>query len=282
MTEKGFTVLKKIVETYSSSIVTYVCSDRDKNVLKDFYVEIYDYCKLNGISFYNRTQNDLPYVKYKIAISWKWIIKDTSNLIVFHDSLLPKYRGFNPLVTALINGDTQIGVTAIQAKEDVDSGNIIGSSEVSISYPIKIKDAIEIVSICYSELINSIIDKIVNNLEMPSIPQDESLASFSLWRDEDDYKIDWNDSANKIQRFIDAVGFPYKGAYSFVGDKLFKFHEVELLPDIKIANRTPGKVLRFVSDSPVIVCKEGLLLATKISDEDGNIYKLKNLRTRFL
>ena len=41
------------------------------------------------------------------------MIKNSENLIVFHDSLLPKYRGFAPLVSQLINGEEYLGVTAI-------------------------------------------------------------------------------------------------------------------------------------------------------------------------
>jgi methionyl-tRNA formyltransferase len=51
---------------------------------------------------------------FNIAISWRWMLK-VSNLIVIHDSLLPKYRGFSPLVNMLINGEDTLGVTVLFA-----------------------------------------------------------------------------------------------------------------------------------------------------------------------
>src|SRR3989338_1780048 len=45
---------------------------------------------------------------------------------VIHPSLLPKYRGASPIAQTLINGDTETGVTIIQADEGVDTGDILG------------------------------------------------------------------------------------------------------------------------------------------------------------
>ena len=51
-----------------------------------------------------------------LAIGWKKLINSSyQQVVVLHDSLLPKYRGWNPLLTALINGDSRIGSTALIA-----------------------------------------------------------------------------------------------------------------------------------------------------------------------
>ena len=91
----------------------------------------------------------LPAVDYQLAIGWRWLISGTENLIVLHDSLLPKYRGFAPLVNSLINGEQEIGVTAIWAGPEFDAGEIIFQEKAGICYPIKIQEAIEIVSGLY-------------------------------------------------------------------------------------------------------------------------------------
>ena len=73
-----------------------------------------------------------------MAVSWRWMIKHPKNkLIVFHDSILPKYRGFAPLVNMLINGEKEIGVSAIFGADEYDSEII--SEKTTISYPIKIQ-----------------------------------------------------------------------------------------------------------------------------------------------
>jgi methionyl-tRNA formyltransferase len=57
-------------------------------------------------------------------------------LVVFHDSILPQYRGFNPLVSALINGDSRVGVTAM-GTDEFDKGDIIGQRTIAINIPSK-------------------------------------------------------------------------------------------------------------------------------------------------
>ena len=133
-------------------------------------------------------------------------------LIVFHDSLLPRYRGFNPLVSCLINGERHIGVTALLASSEYDRGNIISRSYTEINYPIKIQNAIELILRNYRELALTVSEMIERREVITGQPQNEQEASFSLWRDEEDYRIDWSQPAEDIKRFIDAVGYPYKGA----------------------------------------------------------------------
>ena len=72
------------------------------------------------------------FLGFKFAIGWKWIIDNTSQLIVLHDSLLPKYRGFSPLVNSLINGDTLTGVTALFASSEYDKGEIIEQAQIGL------------------------------------------------------------------------------------------------------------------------------------------------------
>lgn len=51
---------------------------------------------------------------------------------------------------------------------------------------------------------------------LTSIAQEEALASYSLWRDEDDYLINWKNDSNDILNFINAVSSPYKGAATYI------------------------------------------------------------------
>ena len=83
--------------------------------------------------------------KFVLAVGWKWLIKEKyKQILVIHDSLLPKYRGFNPLVTALMNKDKIIGSTLINAEEEYDSGDIIIQESFKVSYPISVEKAIEL------------------------------------------------------------------------------------------------------------------------------------------
>jgi methionyl-tRNA formyltransferase len=283
MGKKGLACLESILNT-SSVELKFVIYATDKNVEKDYADEIIALCKKNNISHYNRNTFDetkLNAVSYYIAISWRWLIKSNlEKLIVFHDSILPRYRGFNPLVTALINGDSEIGVTAIFANKEYDKGDIIGVKKVSIEYPIKINDAIDRISICYQDLLIDTIQKITSNT-IKAIPQDESQASFSLWRDEEDYNIDWTLDASQLVRTINAVGFPYGGARTKMEDSIIILDEVSMVPDVKIENRTPGKIIFLENNQPTIVCGKGLIKIEKAHYLNNNNEVIFNkFRTR--
>ncbi len=267
MGEKGLNVLQSAIVLSNENIeISFVIGAQDKNLNKDFYIEIKELSISNGIFFIDReNENNNLKCDYRFAISWRWLINDFENLIVFHDSILPKYRGFNPLVTALINGDKEIGASAIYANKEFDKGDILGQEITSINYPIKINESIKIISKLYTKLFENTIQNLLNNSVKP-IKQDEKYASYSLWRDDEDYQINWNDKAIIIKRKIDAIGFPYNGAFTFYDNKKIIINETEVVDDLNIINRDSGKILQIIDNCPIIVCKTGLLKITDAID----------------
>lgn len=284
MSEKGFSVLQSLIENHYESMIECVVQAKDNNVQNDFYQEIHTLCIDNNIPVYDKKENTAIQSPYCIAISWRWIIpiSETSKLIVLHDSLLPKYRGFAPLVNMLINLEERIGVTALFANKEFDRGDIIAQRNTEVSYPIKIQDAIKLVSPLYAQTVIDIFDQISSGQELTSNPQNEQEASYSLWRDEEDYHIDWSDEASHIQQMIFSVGYPYKGAYSIVDGVKLRIIDCEPVEDVAIENRTPGKILFMEGGKPVVVCGKGLLRLTQITDEEGNnMLPLQKFRIRF-
>lgn len=286
MTEKGFYSLNSILKKIGNSYIDFVVVGEDKNINNDFSTQIIELCHNNNIKVYKRSDNYTVKTKYSFAISWRWLINlDSSNntLITFHDSLLPKYRGFAPLVNQLINNETTIGVTAIISKKEYDTGDIVLQSKKTILYPLKIAKAITIVSEIYADLTVRLLKKIIQNSTLQSFPQNDQNATYSLWRDEDDYKINWNDDANNICRFIDAVGTPYKGASSTVSNRLIRIHKAEVIDDLIIINRDTGKVIFLQEDKPIVVCGTGLLKIIHATYEDSklSIFPLPKFRIRF-
>jgi methionyl-tRNA formyltransferase len=282
-TEKGYNVLNCLISFNKSHFIKCVVIGTDNNVIKDFSQEIKELCQYNNIFFF---LNDLPdYIKteYSLAISWRRLIKSNkSKLIVLHDSLLPKYRGFAPLVNQLVNGDKLIGVTALFASDQYDRGDIILQSTISIDYPIKINDAIKLISKCYEKIVLEIVETLLNSNSISCIKQKEIDATYSLWRDDEDYKIRWDQSSEKIKRFIDAVGFPYYGATSILNGEIIKILDADIIEDVKIINRDIGKIIFMNGHFPVVVCGEGLLLLKDIKDKEGNsLLPLKRFRLRF-
>lgn len=285
MTSKGVAVLQELLEVYGSDYIAFVVTARDCRTEYDGYEDIRRIAFDAGIAVYSRTEKPRQPAHYLLAVSWRWLICPASiqRLIVFHDSLLPRYRGFAPLVSALVNGDTNIGVTALFASEEYDRGDIIGRESIVICYPITIEEAIKQIVSCYKKLCISVVGMLMED-KINSFSQDESAATYSLWLDEDDYFIDWNWDATRIQRFVDAVGFPYRGAATILNGKIVRVRESLSLPDVMIENRTVGKVIFTVAGCPVVVCGEGLLQIMKIteSETDSSLLPLPKFRIRFL
>lgn len=283
MGKKGFYVLGKFIETLSASKIAYVVSARDPNIENDFYSEIRSLCSKNNIVLYDRKETFFHDADYTFAIGWKWLL-DESNLIVLHDSLLPKYRGFAPLVNMLVNGEKKIGVTALKASNEYDKGDIISQKSVEISYPLKIKKAIDLILPLYSDLVIGISNEIISGKRLSLKAQNEEDASYSLWRNFYDYQINWTHNAEKIERFIDAVGDPYAGAHTYLNNEEVVILEATSVDDVVVEDREEnvGKVIFLAEGLPIVVCGKGLLRITSIVDKSGNeLTNRISFRSRF-
>ncbi len=283
MSEKGYSVLEAFISRFSPNYIDQVICSKDPNVANDYFEGIKSLCIKNDIQFINRRDFHKIRTNYSFAISWQWLIHHDSKIIIIHDSLLPKYRGFAPLVNSLINGESEIGATAIFANSEFDKGEIILQKKITISYPIKIKYAIELISNLYAKMVIEIADNIIHQKKLNATKQDEKNASYSLWRDEDDYRINWNHSSNVIKRFIDALSLPYKGAFSFLNEMPIRILDSIEVADVVIENRTPGKVLFIHDNFPVVVCGTGLLKITIAIDDVSkeSVLPINKFRSRF-
>ena len=250
----------------------------------DHFDEISSLCRRHAIKLYDRSEHIRENFDVSFAVGWRWMIPDSSRLIVFHDSILPKYRGFAPLVSMLIRGEERVGVTALFASQDYDSGDIIDQQTIRITYPIKISEAIDKVSDLYELVLSRTVGRIVSGAELQRIPQDKSAATFSLWRDELDYEIDWHVGSDELKRFVDAVGHPYSGAKTKLRGAWVRILDVQIVTDVEVECRKAhlGKVIFMDGGCPTVVCGRGLVKLVNVIDENGNLL-IGNIpfRTRF-
>jgi len=282
MSQKGLQVLKGVYSQFGNNVFEFVVSSRDMAIEKDFYEEIMSFCLDVQIPFFERKDSPEVISAYTIAISWRWLISAQGGLIVLHDSLLPRYRGFAPLVNSLKNGEPEIGVTALVASEEYDKGEILGNKKVEVRYPLKISEAIDIVAPLYQLLVNELLEQLFSTGNLLSRPQIEEDATYSLWLDEGDYKIDWDNDSEFIARFVDAVGFPYNGATTEMEQETIKILAGKVVPDVIIENRTSGKVIFMDNGRPVVVCGRGLYKIEEAVNSAGqSILPLKKFRVKF-
>jgi len=285
MTQKGLAVLQALIENNYVTLINQVIVGRDENVINDFADDIFQLCKKNNLIALEKNANYQLTADYTFAISWRWLLSiENTRLIILHDSLLPKYRGFSPLVTAMLNRESKVGVTALFANDYYDEGDIIEQQSINLNYPVKITQVIKQISLLYIQIILSIFQKIKNNTPINAVPQNNALATYSIWRNEEDYHINWNQSAEEILNFINVVSAPYKGAFSYINNnEKIRILDVELVDDVVIERRDVGKVI-FVKDSfPVVICKTGLLMLKEVCHDNTleNALPLPKFRVKF-
>jgi methionyl-tRNA formyltransferase len=259
------------------SIVTYPQQDdqaRSLERLRNFAVR-------RSVNLLQTRHPDLRPENLTFLVGWQHLLPAvTPSTVVFHDSLLPRYRGFAPTVTALINGDREIGVTALTPTDAIDEGPIITQRALAISYPIKIQTALELQAGLMTEIAIDIVDQWRRG-ELLSTPQHDGAATFSIWRDDADYEIDWSNSAAEIERFVNAVGHPYAGARTKVGGvETVRVRDVTVLPDKPFEIRQPGKIWSLDNGRPIVICGDGMLRIDSCRREDGSEFHFQRLRSR--
>ena len=161
----------------------------------------------------------------------------------------------------------------------MDEGEIIDQRSVTVEYPLKIQNAIALIAPLYINLVEGIVQRIAQQEQITSSPQEHSAATYSIWRDENDYYIDWNKPAVEVQRFVDAVGYPYEGARTKTNNSSeITILACTVLPDIVSEVPGPGKILMFENDKPVVLCAKGAVRLDKCHDSTGEEYQFTKLR----
>lgn len=246
--------------------ITSVRLISDPGVLNDPFTRMLKLVETHRLDL--KMKDDPISSKEALAVGWKFLIKGPyERIFVVHDSLLPKYRGWNPLVTALQNLDSEIGVTLILADKQIDNGPILLQASVGITYPCKIVDAMKSIE----NEIKGLVDFLLRQHDRENLPmqyQLEDSATYSIWRDEEDYRIDWSKSAEKILAFIDSVSFPYKGASTTLNGDFLRIFSARIAPDLLVINRTPGKVWKIDNLNPTILCGTGSIEILEYRFED--------------
>ena len=159
-----------------------------------------------------------------LVLGWYYMIPPRVREIIplgsvgIHASLLPKYRGWAPIPWAIINGETETGVTFFYLDDGVDNGDMIAQARFPIEKNDNCATVYEKATRASIKLLRKYLPQLATNTA-PRIPQDESHATYFLQRKPEDGLIDWSWSAKRIRDFIRAQTRPYPGAFTYIQDK---------------------------------------------------------------
>lgn len=182
--------------------------------------------------------------------------------INFHPSLLPRWRGADPVRWTILSGDEITGVTIHYASEKIDAGDIILQKE----FPVFPDDTYGTLGErLFKEGAPLLLDavKLIKEGKAPRSPQREDDATYAPLLKPDAFKIDWRSPAQVIERLIRA-GNPAPGAFSYFRGKRLKIWGAVLKEEEK---GKPGEIIGMEKEGLLVSCGKGSLLLTSLQLE---------------
>jgi methionyl-tRNA formyltransferase len=161
--------------------------------------------------------------------------------INIHGSLLPRYRGAAPIHWALINGDTETGLSSFFLKETVDTGAIILQERTTIE-PDATYDTLyaKLAQMAGPFCVRSI--GLIADGKAKPMPQDESLATRAPKIGPFDALVDFGFPAEHVRNFIRGLATK-PGAYTYFREKKVKLHAARVVPTEATRQLVPGTVI---------------------------------------
>ena len=178
-----------------------------------------------------------------------------------HGSLLPKYRGSAPIQWAVLNGDKVTGVTTMYLASEMDTGDVIYTSETEIGEFETSGELFDRLMVMGAELL----DKTLQDIEAgiaPRTPQNHDEASYVTMLDKSISPIDWSKAPREIIKWIYGLQ-PWPVATMQINGGTFKVFAAEYTDNT--TNREHGSIVSADKKGIEVACgNEKTLLITEI------------------
>lgn len=188
-----------------------------------------------------------------------------------HASLLPKYRGAAPIQWAVIDGEKETGVTTMYMNEGLDTGDIIDKVVVPIDKKETGGSLFDKLAIEGGKLILKTLIELENGTAVRT-PQDDSKSNYAGMINKQLGKIDFNKSANEIERLIRGLN-PWPSAYTKMDGKTLKIWDADV--DDSENDSAPGIITEVGKDFIRVATGKGSLKILELQLEGK-----KRMKTR--
>jgi len=214
---------------------------------------------LNELAAFNADLQIVVAFRMLPKVVWDMPTKGTFNL---HASLLPQYRGAAPINWAIINGDTETGVTTFFIEEQIDTGNIIFQEKVTIEPIDNIGSLYEKLMTIGASLVikttNAIIVDEIKPIPQANIPVENLRPAPKI--NKETCKINWNTDTESIHNLVRGFS-PYPAAWT-------ELVLGELKTTVKIFSTTFEKDLHSIKPGSIITDSKHYI---KVACSDGYI-----------
>lgn len=159
-----------------------------------------------------------------------------------HASLLPQYRGAAPINWAVINGDTESGVTTFFIEQQIDTGNIIFQEKTPIAPNQTAGELHDVLMDIGAKLVLKTVQAIeagnCTTQPQPNLPELRPAPKIFT----ETCRINWQQPTAQVYNFVRGLS-PYPAAFTTLHDKILKIYQAK--PIVEMHNETAGS---FVTD----------------------------------
>jgi len=277
----GVKGIESILKTSHKILHVYTHPKNYDKYEKEWYKSVFDTCKKYNISVEERltsTKDDANKIKKLkpdliMSLGWRRLIPKSIfqipkyGTLNLHDSLLPKYGGFAPINWAIINGESEIGVTMHFVDEGIDSGNILLQRKISVKPDDTVYDVYKKALKQTDFLVQKSLELVQSQNQITKKTTDKGFTCSR--RFPDDGRIDWYDDRLTVYNFIRALSPPYPSSFCFYKNKKIFIHYAKLT---KCDYRgSPGCICKISDKGIIVTCgknhttNQGLLI-TEVFD----------------
>ncbi len=227
-------------------------------------IPVHQPVKLNDGTFATWLQEQAPEVC--VIAAYGRILKQPvldippSGWLNVHPSLLPKYRGPSPIRSAILNGDTETGVSIMRLVLEMDAGDVLLQRRVTIDENESAVELAKRLGMLGADLMLKSL-RMVDEGTAEFTPQDPDKVVECRMFEKADGRIRWAADAHAIHNLVRAAQ-PWPIAHCQLNGEVYRIHATEMVDGD--ASAPPGTVEEILKDRFVVATGNGLLAVTAI------------------
>lgn len=179
-----------------------------------------------------------------------------------HASLLPEYRGANPIQAALVNGDKKTGITTMLTVFELDAGPIVLQEEIELDDTMITADLCGIIEQKSPELIYKSLKGLKNGTITP-VEQDAGRATYTPKLKKEDGLIDWGESSRTIHNKVRGLK-PWPETFTYIHNTCIKIKGTKLIDEKINKTGVPGEIPGKKKEGIIVKTGDGFIMVTKV------------------
>ena len=273
--------LKRLVEDGHEICGVFTQPDRPKNRgHKLAFSPVKEYALSQGLTVYQPTKmrdgtalalvRELHPELIVVAAYGRILPEDILNTppygsINVHSSLLPKYRGAAPIHWAVLNGDSETGVTIMHMAHDLDAGDIIAQAATPIDPDETVVALHDRLAVLGAELLVNVVADIAAGTATRT-PQEHGKATLAPMLSRELSPMDWSRPARALHNQVRGL-VPWPAAVTELGGNRCKVFSASVLGATTSA--APGTILAAGKEGIQVACGGGTVLRIDELQADG-------------